>query len=70
MKDEFRLNRMVASSQAEDNRDLALQMLSIRMDDMSDNMLLRTIKELSEIGALELAAVTGTPVPGAKPESG
>jgi len=69
MKDEFRLNRMVASSQAEDNRDLALQILSIRMDDMSDNMLLRTIRELSEMGALELAAVTGTPVPGAKPES-
>jgi len=70
MRDQFRLNRMDASSQAENDRDLALQILSIRMESMSDNMLLRTIRELSEIGALELAAVAGTPVPGVEPESG
>jgi hypothetical protein len=70
MKDQCLLNRMVASSQAENDRDLALQILSIRMEGMSDNMLLRTIRELGEIGAMELAAVAGTPAPGAKPESG
>jgi len=63
MRDQFRLNRMGASSQAEDDRELALQILCNRMEGMSDNMLLRTIKELGEIGARDLAAVTGTPVP-------
>ena len=58
LKEQFLLNRYVAASQAESNRNLALRILFNRMEKMSDNMLLRTIRHLSEIGALDLNAVT------------
>jgi hypothetical protein len=60
--DQFLLNRLVASSQAESVRDLALQLLRDRMDHMSGSTLLKAIKVLSEAGAQDLTAVTGTPV--------
>jgi hypothetical protein len=31
---------------------------------MSDSALLKTIRELREIGALDVAAITGVPIPG------
>jgi hypothetical protein len=66
LKEQFLLNRYVAASQAENNRNLGLQILFNRMEHMSDKMLLKTIKVLSEMGALDLTAVTGTPVPGGR----
>ena len=68
LKEQFLLNRYVAASQAENTRKLALQTLSNRLEHMSDKMLLKTIRMLSEIGALDLTAVTGVPVWGANPQ--
>ena len=67
LKEQFLLNRYVAASQAENTRKLALQILFNRMEHMSDKMLLKTIRMLSEIGARDLTAVTGVPVWGANP---
>ena len=64
LKEQFLLNRLVAASQAEKNRNLALQILSNRMERMSDKMLLKTVMVLSKIGARELTAVTGIPLSG------
>jgi len=66
LKEQFLLNRLVAASQAEKNRNLALQILFNRMERMSDKMLLKTIMVLSEIGARELTTVTGVPVSGGR----
>jgi hypothetical protein len=62
LKEQFLLNRLVAASQAEKNRNLALQILFNQMERMSDKMLLKTVMVLSEIGARELTAVTGAPL--------
>ena len=67
LKEQFLLNRLVAASQAENSRNLGLQILFSRMEHMSDKMLLKTIRMLSEIGARDLTAVTGVPVWGANP---
>jgi hypothetical protein len=67
LKEQFLLERYVAASQAEKNRNLALQILFNRMERMSDKMLLKTVMVLSEIGARELTAVTGVPVSGRTP---
>src|SRR6516225_2492973 len=64
LKEQFLLNRYVAASQAEKNRNLALQILFNQMERMSDKMLLKTVMLLSEIGAQELTAVTGAPLSG------
>ena len=56
------MNRYVAASQAEKNRNLALQTLFNQMERMSNKMLLKTVMVLSEIGARELTAVTGAPL--------
>ena len=64
LKEQFLLNRLVAASQAENTRKLALQILFNRMERMSDKILLKTIRMLSEIGALDLTAIAGTPVTG------
>ena len=66
LKEQFLINRLVAASQAETNRNLALQILFNRMEHMSDKMLVKTIRVLGEIGALDLTALTGTPVPGGR----
>jgi hypothetical protein len=63
LKEQFLLNRLVATSQAENTRDLALQILRNRMEQLSHNTLLKAVKVLSEAGAPDLTAVTGTPVP-------
>jgi hypothetical protein len=62
LKEQFLLNRLVAASQAENTRKLALQNLFNRMEHMSDKMLLKTVRMLSEIGALDLTATAGTEV--------
>ena len=64
LKEQFLLNRLVAASQAENSRNLGLQILFSRMEHMSDKMLLKTIRMLSEIGSRDLTAVTGVPVSG------
>ena len=66
LKEQFLINRLVAATQAETNRNLGLQLLFNRMEHMSDKMLLKTIKVLSEMGALDLTALTGTTVPGGR----
>jgi len=66
LKEQFLLNRLVAASQAENSRNLGLQILFSRMEHMSDKMLLKTIRMLSEIGARDLTAVTGGPVSGGR----
>jgi hypothetical protein len=63
LKEQFLLNRFLAASQAENNRNLALRILFGRMEQMSDAMLLKTIKELSEIGALDMSVVMGVQMP-------
>jgi hypothetical protein len=67
LREQFLLNRLVAASQAENTRNLGLQILFSRMERMSDKMLLRTLRVLSEIGARDLMAVTGVPVSGGRP---
>ena len=67
LKEQFLLDRLVAASQAENTRNLGLQILFNRMEHMSDKMLLKTIRMLSEIGARDLTAVTGVPVWGGEP---
>jgi hypothetical protein len=67
LKEQFLLNRLVAASQAENTRYLGLQILFNRIEHMSDKMLIKTVRVLSEIGALDLAAVTGTTVPVSEP---
>ena len=62
LKEQFLLDRLVAASQAENTRNLGLQILFNRMEHMSDKMLLKSIRMLSEIGARDLTAVTGVPV--------
>src|SRR6516165_6955833 len=64
VKEQFLLNRLVAASQAENTRNLGLQILFNRMEQMSDKVLLKTIKELGKTGALDLAIITGRPIPG------
>jgi hypothetical protein len=66
LKEQFLLQRLVASSQAENTRNLGIQILRNRMDHMSDATLLKIIKVLSEAGALDLTAVTGLPVSGGR----
>ena len=66
MKEQFLINRLAAASQAETNRNLGLQILFNRMKHMSDKMLLKTIRMLGEIGAMDLTALTGTPVSGGR----
>jgi hypothetical protein len=66
LKEQFLLNRLVAASQAENTRNLGLQILFNRMEHMSDKMLLKTIRMLSEIGARDLMAVTGVSVSGGR----
>jgi hypothetical protein len=60
------LKGYVSTSQAENNRNQALRILSNRMARMPDDMLLNTIRELSEIGALDMTAATETLVPGGR----
>ena len=64
------MNRLVAASQAENTRKLALQTLFNRLEHMSDKMLLKTIRMLSEIGALDLTAIAGTEVTGGQARVG
>ena len=66
LKEQFLLDRLVAASQAENTRNLGLQILFNRMEHMCDKMLLKTIRMLSEIGARDLTAVTGVPVWGGR----
>jgi hypothetical protein len=64
VREQFLLNRLVAASQAENTRNLGLQILFNRMEHMSDKALLKTIRELGKSGALDLATITGKPIPG------
>jgi hypothetical protein len=66
LREQFLVNRNAAACQAEIVRDAALRVLFARMEHMSDNMLLRMIRELTEMGALELTAVTGIAMPEAR----
>ena len=58
------MNRYVSGSQTENIKNRGLQILFNRMERMSDNMLLKTIRELSGSRALEMAAIIGIPLPG------
>jgi len=52
MKEQFLLNRLVAASQAENTRNLGLQILFNRMENMSDKTLLKTIRKLDKVPSL------------------
>jgi hypothetical protein len=62
LKEEFLLKRYIARLQAENIKNQGHQILSNRMERMSDNMVLKTIK-LSESTALEMAAIIDIPTP-------
>ena len=57
------LKRYATACQAETVRNAALRILRARMEHMSDNMLLRTIKELSEIGNLSAPVAVSPSTP-------
>jgi hypothetical protein len=59
LKEQFLVSRYNNASQAEKTRYLGIQILFERMHKMSDNMLLKTIRELAEIGVIDLQSVTG-----------
>jgi len=63
LRDQFLLNRLVASSKVEAIRDHSLNVLSGRVDKMSDNMLVKTVKVLSEAGEPDLTAIMGVQRP-------
>ena len=58
LKEEFLLSRYIAGLQAENIKTRGVQILFNRMERMSDDMLLKTIRELSESGALEMGIST------------
>jgi hypothetical protein len=69
LKEEFLLNKYITGLQAENIKARWIQILFNRMECMSDYMLLKTIRELSESGALETGISTiliraGLPVEG------
>ena len=64
LKEDFLLHKYIAGLQAENIKNRWLQILLNRMGRMSDTPLLKTIRELSESGALEMAAIIGIPMPG------
>jgi hypothetical protein len=59
LREKFLLSKYIAGLQAENIKTRGLQILFNRMERMSDNMLLKTIRELSESGALEMAPMPG-----------
>ena len=63
VKEQFLLTRLVAASQAENTRNLGLQILFNRMENMSDKTLLKTIRKLGKSGALDLATITEKSIP-------
>jgi len=67
LRDQFLLNRLVASSKVEAIRDHSLNVLFGRVDKMSDSMLIKIIEVLSEGGGPDLAAIMGVQMPGKPP---
>jgi hypothetical protein len=59
LKDQFLLSRYNNATQSEKSRYLGLSILFERMHKMSDNMLLKTIRELAEMGVIDLQSITG-----------
>jgi hypothetical protein len=59
LKEEFLLNRYIAGLQAENIKNRGRQILFNRMERMSDNTLLKTIREWSESGAPAFADTIG-----------
>jgi hypothetical protein len=64
LKEQFLSN--VATSQAENNRNQARRILLNRIGRMSDDMVFKTIRKLSEIGAVDETAATETLAPGGR----
>ena len=64
LRDQFLLNRLVASSKVEAIRDHSLNVLFGRVDKMSDSMLIKIIEVLSEGGGPDLAAIMGVQMRG------
>ncbi len=58
-KDEFMINRHNTASRTEETRAAATHKLLSRIDQMSDNMLLRVITELARIGEKDVEGVMG-----------
>jgi len=59
LRDQFLMNRLVASSKVEAIRDHSLNVLFGRVDKMSDPMLMRLVEKLSSMGALDLETFMG-----------
>jgi hypothetical protein len=64
LKEQFLITRMDAANLVEKNRTAALEILVNRLSNMSDSVLLRTIETLSNIGAVDMQAITGSGKPG------
>jgi hypothetical protein len=60
LKEQFLITRYDAASKVEKNRLVALDILLNRMTSMSDNMLIKTVQMLSDIGAVDLESIVGT----------
>jgi hypothetical protein len=63
LKEDFLLQRYLAVLQAENIRNRVLRILYNRLERMSDDVLLKSIR-LSESGTLDMAPITGVAMPG------
>ena len=59
LRDQLLIARYDSAMLAETARIAALETLIGRMSEMSDNMLIRTIKTLSHIRAMDMTSITG-----------
>jgi hypothetical protein len=59
LRDQFLITRYDSATLVEQNRLRALEVLIDRVPNMSDNMLMRTIETLSNVGEVDLNAITG-----------
>jgi hypothetical protein len=60
LRDQFLARRLDSASVVEKTRLKALEVLIEKIPGMSENMLLRTISQLSEINSVDLATITGS----------
>jgi hypothetical protein len=59
LRDQFLMTRYNSAVKVEDTRLRALDILISRMDNMSDNMLMRLVDNLSSAGAVDLEMIAG-----------
>jgi hypothetical protein len=60
LRDRFLIARYDSAALVEKNRLAASEILIGRMPKMSDNMLIKTIETLSQVGAVDMTSITGS----------